>query len=448
MIVAPSSEQQLPTIVTWRRRADGVITQVSWLLPLLLVFATEYKFRRRTNEDALTGQVDPWILLELGIYALVGLYLLVRLRPRLRPHPILVWTAGYCLSCAVAAIYSPFLTMAMVRGMQMVIVLLTVLRFVDDGDLSSMRRFLHGYLVLVTVSVLVGMAFVMPTTRAQAGRFTWLSVHSVVAGAMLGMSVVILFGMWITHRAARLPWARWVYGALLVFHLVALLRTQTRGSIGAALMAVVIMALLWLRSEGKRDLLIGSVVSVLAVALAFGPTIVAYVLRDNDVAELATFNRRTEIWTLAWESFLRHPLQGRGFNQAGIGGLFFEKGKGGVLPPFPPLQSLCRGSVDELASTKLGAARHFGAKAVGEGGRRGDTVLADVDVAHLDQPGELRPGQPAHERATVAADRQWIVDREVRGFDDALLAQEHGQRHPADVTDPDCAIQPLSLIHI
>lgn len=325
MIVAPSSEQQLPTIVTWRRRADGVITQVSWLLPLLLVFATEYKFRRRTNEDALTGQVDPWILLELGIYALVGLYLLVRLRPRLRPHPILVWTAGYCLSCAVAAIYSPFLTMAMVRGMQMVIVLLTVLRFVDDGDLSSMRRFLHGYLVLVTVSVLVGMAFVMPTTRAQAGRFTWLSVHSVVAGAMLGMSVVILFGMWITHRAARLPWARWVYGALLVFHLVALLRTQTRGSIGAALVAVVIMALLWLRSEGKRDLLIGSVVSVLAVALAFGPTIVAYVLRDNDVAELATFNRRTEIWTLAWESFLRHPLQGRGFTAAR--GVFFDETK-------------------------------------------------------------------------------------------------------------------------
>jgi exopolysaccharide production protein ExoQ len=325
MIVDRPDEQRLPTIVTWTSRASGVVVRASWFLPLVLVFATEYKFRRRTNEDALAGQVDPFILLELGIYAMVGLYLLVRLRPRLRPHPILVWTAGYCLSCAVAAIYSPYLTMAMVRGLQMVIVLLTVLRFVDDGDLSTMRRFLHGYIVLVTVSILVGMAFVMPTTRAQQGRFTWLSVHSVVAGAMLAMSVVILFGMWLTHRAARLPWARWVYGLLLAFHLVAILRTETRGSIGAALVAVVIMALLWLRSEGKRDLLIGSVVAVVAIALAFGPMIIAYVLRDNDVAELATFNRRTEIWTLAWDSFLTHPLQGRGFTAAR--GVFFEQTK-------------------------------------------------------------------------------------------------------------------------
>lgn len=325
MIVDRPDEQRLPTIVTWTTRASGVVVRASWFLPLVLVFATEYKFRRRTNEDALAGQVDPFILLELAIYAMVGLYLLVRLRPRLRPHPILVWTAGYCLSCAVAAIYSPFLTMAMVRGLQMVIVLLTVLRFVDDGDLSTMRRFLHGYLVLVTLSILVGMAFVMPTTRAQQGRFTWLSVHSVVAGAMLAMSVVILFGMWLTHRAARLPWPRWVYGLLLAFHVVAILRTETRGSIGAALVAVVIMSLLWLRSEGKRDLLIGSVVGVVAIALAFGPMIVAYVLRDNDVAELATFNRRTEIWTLAWESFLTHPLQGRGFTAAR--GVFFEQTK-------------------------------------------------------------------------------------------------------------------------
>lgn len=325
MIVTPPSEGQLPTITTWRARASGFTTRVSWFLPLVLIFATEYKFRRRSNEDALSGTVDPWILVELGIYALVGLYLLVRLRPRLRPHPILVWTGGYCLSCAVAAIYSPFVTMAMVRGLQMVIVLLTVLRFVDDGDLATMRRFLHGYVVLVTVSIFVGMAYVAPTTRAQTGRFTWLSVHSVVSGAMLAMSVVILFGMWLTHRAARLPWARWIYAALLAFHVVALLRTLTRGSIGAALVAVVIMALLWLRSEGKRDLLVGSVVGVLAVALAFGPQIVAYALRDNDVAQLATFNRRTEIWTLAWQSFLTHPLQGRGFTAAR--GVFFEQTK-------------------------------------------------------------------------------------------------------------------------
>lgn len=325
-------DMRVPSVTPWSAPVCRA-RLASWWLPLLLIVATEYKFRRRPNEDSLSGTVDAWIALELGIYALVGVYLLVRLRPNVRADMIVVWTVGYGFTAAVSAIYAPFPLLALVRAAQMVIIVLAVLRFVDDSDLSTVRRFLHGYIVLVTVSVLIGTVYVAPTTIRQVGRFTWLSTHSVVAGAMLAVSVVVVFGMWLTHRAAALPWARWVYGALTIVHVASLLRTRTRGSIGAAAIAMIAMALMWLRREGKRDLLIGSIISLVAVTFVAGGPILSYLLRDSDLAELATFNRRTEIWSLAFDSFISRPLHGLGLTAAR--GVFFdETGLGGAHNAF------------------------------------------------------------------------------------------------------------------
>ncbi len=55
----------------------------------------------------------------------------------------------------------------------------------------------------------------------------------------------------------------------------------------------------------------------------------AFLTRGESSEKIGTFNRRTEIWSLAWESFLDHPLQGLGFNSAK--GVFFdETGLGGA----------------------------------------------------------------------------------------------------------------------
>jgi O-antigen ligase len=51
--------------------------------------------------------------------------------------------------------------------------------------------------------------------------------------------------------------------------------------------------------------------------------------RGETVDQIGTFNRRTEIWSLAWESFLERPFFGLGFNSAK--GVFFdETGLGGA----------------------------------------------------------------------------------------------------------------------
>jgi O-antigen ligase len=89
------------------------------------------------------------------------------------------------------------------------------------------------------------------------------------------------------------------------------------------------MAWVWSGNKMKPQLVLGSLVASGAVMLAFGGPIFDFLTRGESAESFATFNRRTEIWTLAWESFLSHPLQGLGFTSAK--GVFFdETGLGGA----------------------------------------------------------------------------------------------------------------------
>ena len=324
---AERPEARASRLVTWRSKSSFV-TSVVWWMPLALIIATEYKLRRRANDAAVSGSADPFIVVELGVYAFIGVYLLLRLKPRMRPNLILMWTVGWCLTAAASTLYAPSPLLALVRGGQLVIIALLVLQFVNDGDVAMMRRFVHGYVVLVSASIAIGLVYVARTSNEQRGRFTWLFTHSVVAGSMLAISTVLLFSMWLTHRAARLPWARWVYALLFVLNVVFLVRSRTRGSIGAALVALLVVLVLWLRAAGKRDLMVSAVVVMSALALTVGGPIIAFYLRDSDASELASFNNRTLVWTIAADVIEARPFHGMGLTasrsvfleQTGLGG--------------------------------------------------------------------------------------------------------------------------------
>ncbi|MET0910814.1 MAG: O-antigen ligase family protein [Ilumatobacteraceae bacterium] len=311
--------------------SDGVWTQrVLWLVPLVLIVATEYKVRKRGIDEVLQGRIDPLIAVELLIYMIVGtwaLWHLIPRRPRLQPLMVIMW--GYILSTAVSAMYSGFPMLAMARGVQLIIIGAVVHLLTVDGDLRTISRLIHGWIVLLSVSILVGLAYVAPTSNTQRGRFTWLSVHSVSAGSMLALSVPMLFGLWITAGRRRLPWKRWVYGSLFLFNLVFLLLTRTRGSIAGGLVAIGVIA--WVSSgrKMKPELALASMVGGGALALAFGGPVLNFLTRGETAEQIGTFNRRTEIWTLAWQAFLDHPVFGLGFSSAK--GVFFdETGLGGA----------------------------------------------------------------------------------------------------------------------
>ncbi|MGB0113715.1 MAG: O-antigen ligase family protein, partial [Ilumatobacteraceae bacterium] len=313
---------------TRRRLVDR--GELLWIVPLVLIVAVEYKLRRRDIDGALTGSIDPMIAAELGIVGLIGIWSLTRLipsRPRIEPLMMLMW--GYILTTAVSALYSIFPMLALARAVELIIIG-TVIQLVSaEGTLSTISRFLHGWIALISLSIVAGLAYVAPTTGPQEGRFTWFSVHSVTAGSMFAASVPLLFGLWLTAGRQALPWPRWVYATLFAVHVVFLMLTRTRGSIGGAIVAVAVMA--WL-SSGRRarpELVLGSLVVGGGVALALGRPVLEFLTRGETVDQLGTFNRRTEIWSLAWDSFKENPIFGLGFNSAK--GVFFdETGLGGA----------------------------------------------------------------------------------------------------------------------
>ena len=296
----------------------------------MAIVAIEYKFRRRSIDEALAGSIDVMIALELAALALIGVWSLWRLvpsKPRLDPLMMLMW--GYILTTATSALYSPFPMLALARAVELVIIGTVVQLISSQGTFGTISRLLHGWVALISLSIVAGLAYVAPTTGPQEGRFTWLSVHSVSAGSMLAVSVPVLFGLWLAADRRPLPWPRWVYGSLLAAQVVFLVLTRTRGSIGGALVAVAVMA--WLSSgrKARPELVLASLITGGAFALAFGRQILDFLTRGETVDQIGTFNRRTEIWSLAWESFLERPFFGLGFNSAK--GVFFdETGLGGA----------------------------------------------------------------------------------------------------------------------
>ena len=228
--------------------------------------------------------------------------------------------------------------LGMARAVQFVIIGVVIHLLATEGTVDTMVRLAHGWIVLMTVSILAGLAYVAPTTGPQVGRFTWLSVHSVSAGSMLAISLCVLFGLWLQSGrrlpdGRSLPWNRSVYALLFIAQFVFLLMTRTRGSIGGAFIALAIMAWVWSGNKMKPQLLLGSIVAGAALVLAFGGPIIQFLTRGESAESIGTFNRRTEIWTLAWESFLSRPLHGLGLSSAK--GVFFdETGLGGAHNAF------------------------------------------------------------------------------------------------------------------
>ncbi|MGI9646609.1 MAG: O-antigen ligase family protein [Ilumatobacteraceae bacterium] len=300
-----------------------------WIIPLVLIVATEYKFRRRSIDDALAGSIDPTIALELGVYALIGAWVVWRLapnRPRLVPLLVIMW--GYVLTTAASALYSVFPMLGLARAVQLVIIAAVIHLVAVEGTLRTVRVLVHGWVALISVSIVAGLLYASPATLDQAsrrgiGRFTWLDVHPVSAGSMLAVSILMLFGLWLSAARMRLPWPRWVYGALFLVQFAALIATRTRGSIAGACIAIGLMAWLWSGQRMKPQLALASLVAFGGVMFAFGDQIVNFAMRGETTAQLGTFNRRTEIWSLAWESFLARPLHGLGFTSAK--GVFFDE---------------------------------------------------------------------------------------------------------------------------
>lgn len=309
------------------------------LLPIVMIVATEYKFRQRSLDDSLTGSVDPAVLVELAAYGVVVTYLVLFVvsPPQLRrPTAIQFFMRAYAAAMFVSVLYSEYPRLGAVRGMQLLIMVLCASAIATRATHQQVLQLAHGYVALVVASVLVGLRWRVPFSHLQAHRFNWMYVHPVTAGAMLALALVIATGLMTNRRRLRYGldhWPRPLYLVAITVMLGGLLGTQTRGAIAAAVAGLFVTVFLTIP---RRERLPVGVVTGLGgglAVIAFLPTIVDYVSRGESTANLATVSNRTELWGIAVDLVAQRPVTGWGL--ATSRGIFYDAvGLGGAHNAF------------------------------------------------------------------------------------------------------------------
>lgn len=285
---------------------------------LALIVGSDYKLRVRAADDTLSGGADVFVLLEVAVFAVVGGWLL--LSQRQLPHPgrlplPLVLACAYVGVLCVSVSYSPFRSLALVRALEMLVLLGVTARGCYRASRADLHRFAHGFLLLVSTSVLVGVAHPEPPVfRNQAGRFSWLRVHPISAGVFTGIATVVALVYLLTRLRDRPGprWPGWAYALVLLLPAGGLVATETRNAIlGVGLAALVVCRVLY----GGRTLLalvLAACLATAATVLAALGTVTTFFVRGESAEKLATLNSRTDLWGLALSAFEQRPVFGYG----------------------------------------------------------------------------------------------------------------------------------------
>lgn len=300
---------------------------------LAMCVASDYKLRTRAPGQSLSGRADVAVYVELVVYVLAAVFVVLQLgvAPTLkRLPPLLVAAWGFAITLALTAFYAVYPTLALVRAGQLLFTCALAHAIALRADRTHLHRLVHGFIGLVTVSVMFGLAKPFPRDGLQAHRFNWLYVHPVMAATYLGLTVVLLLGLLLRERRdwPTKAWPTPVYGLLLVVNLGALLATRTRGGLAGCVVGCFVVAMSSNRGKSRLDVVVlSTVVAILAAVLA-GAEILSYLQRGESSQALSTLSNRTALWGQAWKLFLLRPLFGYGLTASR--GLFFESvGLGG-----------------------------------------------------------------------------------------------------------------------
>jgi O-antigen ligase len=215
--------------------------------------------------------------------------------------------------------------------MQMCILLALVLVAAREGTRADLHRFVHGFIVLVTASVIYGIVNpAPPVNHLQVGRFTWFAIHPTVSGVLAGLATLMVVGYLAAGKQSRPGpvWPRWCYFAALLIVGGATLASQTRGAVAGTVLGIVVVLVAMRGGRALVEMQVVLVVLVIAVGLVAGNQVVAYFQRGENTQQLASLNTRTNLWETAAQAIEQKPLFGYGvtssrgifFNQTGLGG--------------------------------------------------------------------------------------------------------------------------------
>jgi hypothetical protein len=224
---------------------------------LLLVAGT--KFRTRAADASLAGALDAQVVMELALFALIGVVVfalwLTRGEDRRPLRSTELAILAYSALAAVSVLWSEAPLLTVVRSFQLLIVsLFSILVVRSLGPAPTVR--MMSWAVAAHVVIFAAIAASSPwaydsfTTgdRFDDGfRFRWFAAHPIDAATLAGLGAIGLMGalmFWRPSDAARrrLPVTIWVAALVAV-----MLLTRSRGPILALAIAGGVLWLLKLR---------------------------------------------------------------------------------------------------------------------------------------------------------------------------------------------------------
>lgn len=299
---------------------------------MALILASETKLVLKDQVTGAGSRVDLYIVAEVTVYAVVGLYLILRSSgfPSLAGTRALeMLPFAYVCYMAVLVPFAPSPVYSAIRVLEMAVILL-LMRAALTGPPGWFVSFARLFALATGALVVVGL--VLPSQRGplQVERFNWLATHSVVVGQFLALALVTALVLTVGHRW-RTPWepppgAMWA--GLVVFG-VALVSNNTRGSAAGAAAGAVVALLLVMPRRLLPSALLVVVYLGAVVLLTSSASILAWLTRGDDAESLGSLNSRLPLWRLAVSTVAEtNPLYGLGVgasrsvfvDETGLGG--------------------------------------------------------------------------------------------------------------------------------
>jgi exopolysaccharide production protein ExoQ len=306
-------------------------------LAFLLIPIAGTKFRNRDAMDAVNSVVDGQVILELALYALIGIMTLTIMYAIRFRWPRLTLTARLLLAftgfTAISSLwsYAPMLTL--VRAAQLAtLVLLTIVTVTAFGASRVTRALTSSLIFYVLVCAALAAAFPAfrgtPTDPQRISRFSWFSLHPITVAAYSGVALLLLVtGMMYAKEGLRRRWLG-IPEVLYAIPLgVILVAANSRGPLFAVIATIaLVVAMKVLRPITATIAVAATLLGVLAFN-ASGMTIDSLlvnfsngnsplqqvVLRGQTPQEFESLTGRTELWTELVPLYWERPITGFGY---------------------------------------------------------------------------------------------------------------------------------------
>jgi exopolysaccharide production protein ExoQ len=327
----------------------GVLFMIGWIAvtlehPRLAVAASfvgvlvaNTKFRTREADASLAGAIDAQIMLEIGLYAVMGLALLAIFttgrtdRRRITGAEGIV--IGYVGIAALSTIWSLAPVLTMVRSAQLGVIallaLITARTFTPTDGLRRIFTCVAGF-VLVCAALALVFPFAAGTFvdgEHDGFRFAWFAAHPIEVGTFaaigaLGLIATIMFGSTAQpHRPAGI--STFLASVLLIAVLAA---SAARGPILAFGIGLFTLFLMKLELRTRAALMAVAVAMVGALFVA-GPDVQAWLdsasagdsrltytfFRGQSAQDVLELNGRLALWSELRPAIVDRLFIGHGY---------------------------------------------------------------------------------------------------------------------------------------